>query len=155
MLPALIGIFSGLMIIVFVRILVRLLKPLDEKILYGLILAGIGFLYVGFTWTDWQALITNLVQAVVFVLIAGYGIIKNNLILAFGYILHGSWDLVYHFIHLPDLLPPQYDLFCSLLDFILAAYLLIAGRVWMRQFIKKKKIQDSNCKDRFSVEVIP
>ena len=31
------------------------LKQLDKKVIYGLILSGIGFLYVGFVWADLQA----------------------------------------------------------------------------------------------------
>jgi len=141
MIPALIGISSALMIILLVRILVRLLRQPDEKLLYGLILAGIGFLYVGFTWTDLEALISSSVQAVVFVLIACYGMVKNELILAIGYILHGCWDLVYHFINLPDLLPPHYDLFCSVLDFTIAAYLLYAGYFLKLDHQKRKRIK--------------
>ena len=43
-----IGISSGVLII----LLVAFLKQLDKKIIYGLILSGIGFLYVGFAWAD-------------------------------------------------------------------------------------------------------
>ena len=53
MIPVIIGISSGLIII----LLFVILKQVDKKVVYGLILTGIGFLYVGFAWTDLQALI--------------------------------------------------------------------------------------------------
>ena len=73
MIPAIIGISSGLLII----LLFVILKRFDKKIIYGLILSGIGFLYVGFVWTDLQALVINSIQAALFLLIAYYGIKKN------------------------------------------------------------------------------
>jgi hypothetical protein len=53
-----IGISSGLLII----LLVVFLKQLDKKVIYGLILSGIGFLYVGFVWADLQALVINAIR---------------------------------------------------------------------------------------------
>ena len=48
MLAILIGIMSGMLIILSIA----LLKNMHKPTVYGLILAGIGFLYVGFTWAD-------------------------------------------------------------------------------------------------------
>ena len=90
MIPVIIGISSALLTILFIA----LVKRLDKQTIYGLILSGIGFLYVGFTWSDTRALIINGTQAVFFVFIAGYGIKKGLHILAAGYFLHGIWDLV-------------------------------------------------------------
>ncbi len=64
----LIGFIGGLLNI----LLFTLLKKLEKGTLYGLVLTGIGFLYVGFVWTDLQALIINSAQAIVFVFIAYY-----------------------------------------------------------------------------------
>ena len=120
MTAAIIGITSGLVIIlVFV-----LLKQFNKLLMYGLILSGIGFLYVGFAWSDTRALIINAVQAILFVLIAYYGIKKGMVILAAGYFLHGTWDLLYHMFQDPGLIPPEYDLFCMSLDFTIGFYLL-------------------------------
>lgn len=92
MTAALIGISSGLVIIfLFIQ-----LKQFDKKLIYGLILSGIGFLYVGFTWTNLPALIVNCIQAVVFLFLAYYGVEKSLYLLAGGYFLHGTWDLLYH-----------------------------------------------------------
>lgn len=116
-----IGISSGLLII----ILFGILKQLDKKLIYALILSGIGFLYVGFTWTDISSLIITALQAIFFLFLAYYGVKRNLYFLAAGYFLHGLWDLVYHLFRLPNLIPPHYDLFCLSIDFTIGIYLLI------------------------------
>src|SRR5215218_11353040 len=88
----LIGISGGLVVILFIA----LLKKLDKLVVYGLILAGIGFLYVGFTWSNLQALVITCFQAIIFLFIAYFGIKKNRYILVAGFFLHGIWDLLYH-----------------------------------------------------------
>ena len=120
MIPAIIGISLGLLVILSLVFL----KRSDQQIIYGLTLSGIGFLYVGFTWSDTSALIITAAQAVFFLLIAWYGIKKNNYFLPAGYFLHGIWDLVYHLFPGADLIPPHYDLFCLSIDFTIGAYLL-------------------------------
>lgn len=120
MISVIIGISSGLLTILFIA----LAKRLDKQTIYGLILSGIGFLYVGFTWSDTKAVIMNGVQAVFFVMIAAYGIKKGLYILAAGYFLHGIWDLVYNLFSSSALIPPHYDLFCLSFDFVIGFYLL-------------------------------
>ena len=117
---ALIGIASGLLTILVVALL---MKRLDKSTVYGLILSGIGFLYVGFTWTDITTFVINSLQAISFLLIAYYGIKKSAYVLVAGYFLHGLWDIVYSFFSNPNLLPPHYDLFCMSLDFTVGCYL--------------------------------
>ena len=119
MLPVIIGISSGLLIILVFIILTHF----NKKIIYGLILSGIGFLYAGFVWSNLQALITNSFQAILFTFLAYYGIRKNILILAAGYFLHGCWDIAYSFFNEPGLIPPHYDFFCLSLDFTICFYL--------------------------------
>jgi hypothetical protein len=120
MISALIGLAAGLIII----FILRLIKGLNETIIYGLILSGIGFLYVGYTWSNWQALIINFLQATVFVFFAYFGITKSSKILIAGYFLHGVWDLCYGLFLSPTLLPPHYDWFCLTIDFTMGFYLL-------------------------------
>ena len=124
MIPAIIGIALGLLIV----LMMLFLKVPDRRIIYGLILTGIAFLYVGFTWSDTTALIINGAQALFFVFLALYGIKKSVNILAAGYFLHGIWDLVYDFLPGSSLIPPHYDLFCLSVDFTIGIYLLIAMR---------------------------
>ncbi len=119
-----IGISSALLIILAIGIL----KFLDKLVIYALVLSGIGFLYVGFVWKDVQALVINSIQAILFIFLAYYGIKKSIYILAAGYFLHGCWDIGYHFFSDPGLIPPQYDLFCSSLDFTICIYLVNLGK---------------------------
>lgn len=121
MIPVIIGISSGLLVI----LIIALLKQLDKPTGYGLILSGIGFIYVGFTWPDTKSLIINCAQALFFLFIAWYGIKKSLYILAAGYFLHGTWDLVYNLFPDSNLIPPHYDLFCLSIDFTIGFYLLV------------------------------
>ena len=116
-----IGVALGLLVIVSVG----LLKQLDKPTVYGLVLSGIGFLYVGFTWTDIPSFVINCLQAVFFLLISYYGIKKSLYLLAAGYFLHGLWDLAYPFFPGSNLIPPHYDLFCLSVDFTIGFYLLV------------------------------
>jgi hypothetical protein len=130
MIPVIIGISSGL----FIILIFTFLKQLDKPIIYGLILSGIAFLYVGFTWSDTKALIITSAQAVFFLFVAWLGIKKSLFILGGGYFLHGIWDLAYNLFPATDLVPPHYDLFCLSIDFTIGAYLLIVG-------YKKEKVR--------------
>jgi hypothetical protein len=121
MYSVLIGISSGLIII----LVIHLLKQLDKKVIYGLILSGIGFLYVGFTWTDLKSIIITFIQALVFLFISYYGVKKSLYILAAGYFLHGIWDIAYNLLPDLHLIPPHYDLFCLFVDFTIGFYLLL------------------------------
>lgn len=121
MLPLLLGAAIGIISIVLINLLTRT----HRVIYYGLVLSGIGFLYVGFTWTDTYQLVTTIIQAFAFVLLAFYGIKRSIYILAAGYLLHGLWDLVYNLVTTVQLVPPHYDIFCFTIDFVMGAYLFI------------------------------
>lgn len=116
---ALIGVSTGLIII----LLFVLLKHFDKRIVYSLILTAIGFLYVGYTWTDIMAISLNIVQAIFFLFLAYYGIKKNMYFTVIGYFLHGLWDITYDFFADSRLLPPHYDMFCLSIDFTMGFYL--------------------------------
>ncbi|MEP2668582.1 MAG: DUF6010 family protein [Cyclobacteriaceae bacterium] len=120
MIATLIGISSSLITI----LIFYFLKRLDKNTIYGLILMGIAFLYIGYTWTDIEVAIMSFFQALFFLPFAYLGIKKSTYFLVAGYFLHGMWDVVYPFIGSPDLLPPDYDYFCITYDFIVAIYLL-------------------------------
>lgn len=124
MISLVIGISSSVLLIV----LLVTMKQFDKQVIYGLILMGIAFLYIGFTWTDLPSLIINAIQAFAFLLISYYGIKKSIYILAMGYFLHGSWDLAYSLFDEPHLIPPRYDVFCLSFDFTIGIYLLIFAR---------------------------
>ena len=121
MIPIVIGITTALLQIT----LFEVLKNFKKDSIYALTLAGIGFLYVGFTWTDTPTFIITSFQAIVFLLIAYYGLVKNPYILAAGYFLHGLWDIVFPFWLNAALIPPRYEWFCSSLDFTIGIYLIL------------------------------
>ncbi len=127
----LIGITAGILTIS----MVACLKQLDKKIVYGLILSGIGFLYVGFTWSDLKSVIITSVQAIAFLLIAYYGIKKSLYLMAAGYFLHGIWDLAYDLFPKTNLIPPHYDLFCLSIDFTIGIYLVVIN--WQSHHFSK------------------
>ena len=120
MLPAFIGIVSGILAI----IIIRFVKNLNNHTTYGLVLTGIGFLYVGYTWSHVESLVITAVQAIAFLLLANLGIRKNENYLVAGFFLHGVWDLIYPFIAKENLIPPHYDIFCLSIDFTMGLYLL-------------------------------
>lgn len=121
MIATFIGLTSSLICI----FIISQLKRIDKNILYGLILMGIAFLYIGYTWTNIETVIINALQAVFFLIFAYLGIKKSVWFLVAGYFLHGIWDFVYSGFASPDLLPPDYDFFCLTFDFVVAFYLLI------------------------------
>ena len=116
---ALIGISAGVITIFIIAML-----KLERPITYALILSGIGFLYVGYTWTDLSTVITTSIQAIFFLFCAYAGVKKNIYFLIAGYFLHGAWDLVYPFFFSSSLIPPHYDMFCLSIDFVMGFYLL-------------------------------
>lgn len=118
---ALIGTSSGLAII----ILFTLLKKFDKKIIYGLILACIGFLYVGYTWSDVTLFIINCLQAAFFLFFAYFGITRSINFLIAGYFLHGAWDFLFSYFVSTPLMPPHYDWFCLTIDWVIGFYLLM------------------------------
>jgi hypothetical protein len=120
MIATLIGIISGLLVI----LTIRLLKFLDKQVIYGLILTAIGFLYVGYTWKDTASLVISSAQAILFIFIAYYGVKKSLLLLTAGYFLHGLWDLAFDLFPYSNSIPPHYDLFCLSIDFTIGFYLI-------------------------------
>lgn len=117
---SIIGVVSGIVtILIFV-----VLKRINKNVIYGMILACIGFIYVGFTWSDFGQLSITVLQAIFFLFFAYYGVKKNSYILIAGYFLHGIWDLIYSYVTNSSLMPPDYDLFCLTIDFVIGFYLL-------------------------------
>ena len=127
MTAAFIGTFSGILVI----LVIALLRQLDKRVVYGLVLAGIGYLYVGFTWSDMPSLIVTFIQSLIFLLLAYFGIKKNIYFLIAGYFLHGTWDLLYDVFPNHNLIPPHYDLFCLSIDFTIGLYLLFIRKQYL------------------------
>jgi hypothetical protein len=121
MIAALIGLSGSLITI----LIFTLLKRIDKITVYSLILMGIAFLYIGYTWTNIEIAIMSFLQAVFFMVFAYYGLKKNLYFLIAGYFLHGVWDFMYSYVGNSDLIPPDYDWFCLTYDFVIGFYLII------------------------------
>ena len=132
-LALIIGLSLGFISILFSR----LLKQLDETIFYGLLLAVIGALYVGYTWTDTTSFIINCIQCFFFGTLAYLGIKRNAYLLAAGFVLHGIFDIIYSLFPVPDLRPPHYDVFCISVDWVIGVYLFIVAYRQLNAVIKK------------------
>jgi hypothetical protein len=117
-----VGIGFGL----FVILTIKLLRSLDEQVIYGLILAVIGFLYVGFTWMNVDVFLISAVQSILFLFIAHYGVKTSMLWLAGGYFLHGFWDIAFTLFGSEGSIPPHYDVFCLAIDFTIGIYLIMS-----------------------------
>ena len=131
-----IGISLGLLTIFSIM----LLSKLDKKVIYGLILSGIGWLYVGFTWSDLKSFIITTIQAIIFLFIAYFGVKKSLYILAAGYFLHGLWDLAYDLFPDNHLIPPHYDLFCLSIDFTMGIYLFAVQYRWSKNVVVSDRV---------------
>ena len=125
----------------FVSILIsRSVKQLDETTFYGLMLAVIGALYVGFTWTDTTSFIINCIQCFFFGALAYFGIKKSMHFMAAGFMLHGAFDVVYSLFPVPDLRPPHYDVFCISVDWVIGFYLFIITVRQMNVITKRPRV---------------
>jgi hypothetical protein len=124
MIPIIIGVSASMLLV----LLLLTVKQFNTQLVCGLVLTGIGFLYIGYTWTDRVSLIINCIQAVVFLVLAYFGVKRSIYVLSAGFFLHGIWDLVYDLFAKPGLVPPHYDLFCLSYDFVIGIYLLFVAR---------------------------
>ncbi|MEO8713036.1 MAG: DUF6010 family protein [Parafilimonas sp.] len=139
-LALIIGITLGLISILFTG----LLKQIDETIFYALLLAVIGALYVGYTWSDTPSFIINTIQCFFFGAIAYLGVKKSMYFLAAGFILHGAFDFVYSLFMSSDLLPPHYDWFCWSVDWVIGIYLFIIKYKQTKTITKKSRVSFIN-----------
>jgi hypothetical protein len=120
---------SGIVAAVVIIIISRLLsKYLANKLIAATILVAIAFIYVGFSLKDNPASLIILEVAVALILyftaIIGYA--RNNLLIAFGIIFHGLWDIVHHngFLIGTDI-PGYWPAFCFIIDIIDGVYFLM------------------------------
>jgi hypothetical protein len=121
MISLIIGIAAGLLAVA----MAELQRRLDKPTVFGLLLSGIAFLYVGFTWANMQALVISSVQALFFLGLSYYGINRSLWFLIVGYFVHGIWDVTYHLFADSLLIPPHYNLFCLAVDLTISLYLLV------------------------------
>lgn len=117
---------SGIIAAVVIIILVQLLsKYFTVKLFAATTLVAIAFIYVGFSLKDnpVNAVILECVFALALYFLALIGYQKNNLLLAYGIVLHGIWDIIHHngLIIQTDV-PGYWPSFCFIIDVVDGVY---------------------------------
>lgn len=122
-------IISGIVAAVVIIILSRVLsKYFTAKLFAATILVAIVFIYVGFSLKDNPVglIILEMGVALIFYFLAIIGYTRNSLLIAYGIILHGLWDIFHHkgFLVGTDI-PDYWPSFCFTVDIIDGIYFLI------------------------------
>lgn len=116
-----VGVIGGL-----VAILIALLAPnaADARLGLGMLLSGIGFVYLGFAVSDGRksAIVVQAISALVFIWVAQIAIREDsNLLLGLGFVGHGAWDALHHEHHGWARVRTWYPPFCAVTDLVIAA----------------------------------
>jgi uncharacterized membrane protein HdeD (DUF308 family) len=107
--------------IVIILVSVVLSKYFTTKLIAATILVAIAFIYVGFSLKEnpVNLVILEISVALVFYFMAIIGYNRNGLLIAYGIILHGVWDLFHHKGLAVQTEKPEYwPTFCSIIDVI-------------------------------------
>jgi len=107
--------FIGIITTVAIIGLLEVLPFLEKRLISALTLAGIAFIYIGFSWNDTPSLIFS-----IFFTLSYFGYKNNFILVIIGLVLHGVWDLLFPFF--AKSAPPGYNIFCLTVDFLLAFY---------------------------------
>ncbi|MDZ4795799.1 MAG: DUF6010 family protein [Bacteroidota bacterium] len=125
MIEAISGIVTAVVIIILSQVLSRYFTT---KLYAATILVAIAFIYVGFSLKDnpVSLIIVEIVFALALYTLAIVGYTRNSLLIAYGIILHGLWDIVHHnrFLIGTDI-PGYWPSFCFIIDIIDGLYFLI------------------------------
>jgi hypothetical protein len=92
-----------------------------------MLLAGIGFVYLGFAVSDGRksAIMVQAVSALVFIWVAQIAVREeSNLLLGLGFVAHGIWDAFHHEHHGWTRVRTYYPPFCAVADFVIGAAIL-------------------------------
>ena len=88
----------------------------DARMMLGTLLAGIGFVYVGFAVSDGRvsAIVIQAISALGFLNVAQIGIREeSNMLLGLGFVAHGVWDALHHEHHGWTSVRTYYPPFCA------------------------------------------
>ena len=123
MTAALIGIAFG----IGIPLLTELLR-FDKRTIGALTLTAIAFIYIGFVTTAFPELYIEAIGALVFFMLAYFGLTKKPLLIPLGLFLHGIWDAGHLFWEGAGFLPGGYEILCIAADTLLAIYFYIKLR---------------------------
>jgi hypothetical protein len=131
--------FLGILTAIVVIILTVLLsKQFSTKLFAATTLCAIAFIYVGFSLqgNSVNSIIIEVGVALVFYFIAMIGYTTNNLIIAYGIIVHGIWDMLHHHaLIIQTRIPLYWPTYCLAADLILGIYFLLRFKVQKRKII--------------------
>ena len=120
---------SGVITAVLIILLRQLLaKYFTQKLFAATVLVAIAFIYVGFSLKGNPAssIILEAAVALIFYFVAIIGYTRNNLLMAFGIMFHGVWDICHHKGHIIGTnIPDYWPSFCLVVDIIDGVYFLI------------------------------
>ena len=121
-----VAVISGIVVAILVIIVAQLLsKYFTMKLMASTILVAIAFIYVGFSLktNPVEAIILEVTFALLLYFLAIIGYVRNNLLIAYGIILHGLWDIFHHqsFLVKTDV-PHYWPSFCFIIDIIEGLY---------------------------------
>jgi len=128
------GIVTAIVIILLSQVLS---KYYTAKLIATTILVAIAFIYVGFSLKDnpVNMIVLEIAIALFFYFLAIIGYTRNSILIAYGIILHGLWDMFHHgAILIGTDIPGYWPSFCFIIDIIDGLYFLIV-------FKKQKKHQ--------------
>lgn len=122
---------SGMVTATIIIILSRALRSFfSTRLIATTVLVAIAFIYVGFS------LQTNLISSIVletgvalfFYFLALTGYMKNSLLIAYGILLHGVWDVLHHKGLVASNVPEYWPSFCFVVDVVTGLYFLLVFR---------------------------
>jgi hypothetical protein len=115
--------YIGLITTAAIIAIVEVLRFLEKRLIAALTLAGIAFIYIGFSWNDTTSLIFSIFGVAVFFTLSYFGYKNNFILIIIGLVLHGIWDLLFSLFS--SSAPEGYDIFCLTIDFCLALYFFL------------------------------
>lgn len=103
-------------------------------------LAGTGFIYVGFAISDGRTehLAIEIAAAVVFLAVALIGRWYSIYLLGAGYIMHGIWDILHHWIIDTEVVHWYPDI-CLVYDVIIGLYIIGNHYIRMKKSLRFNK----------------
>lgn len=125
MVETILGIVAAVAIIIIYRVLS---KYFTAKLFAATLLVAIAFIYVGFSLKDnpVSLIILEIGVALILYFLAIIGYTRNSLLIAYGIMFHGLWDIFHHngFLIGTDI-PDYWPSFCFIIDIIDGLYFLI------------------------------
>jgi hypothetical protein len=98
------------------------LSSAQRTVFYGLLLAAVGAVYIGFAIADGRAsaFAVQAVSASAFVAIAYLGVTRDApALIGAGWLAHAVWDAIHHEGHGPTEVRTWYPPFCAMADLVI------------------------------------